>query len=73
MFCGEEGRGSNPNIGQTQKLVQNIETLILVNLAKNVGFGQRWFGQTWFWPKMVWPNLVLATDGVAKVGKTLRR
>ena len=46
-------RSGDPNIGQTWKLVQNITTLILVNLAKKL---------------LVWPNLVLAKVGLAKVG-----
>ena len=54
-FCGEGGPG-NPNIGQTQKFAQNIKKLILVNLAKSVGFGQTW----------CWPNLVLAKLGIGQ-------
>ena len=54
---GREGPG-NPNIGQTQKLAQNIKTLILVDMAKKCWFGQNSFGQ----------NSDLTKVGLAKVG-----
>ena len=34
------------------------------------GVDQTWFGQSWCWSNLVWPKLVLATDGLAKLGKT---
>ena len=70
LWGGRRGPG-NPNIGQTQKLAQNIKILILVNLAKNVGSAKVRLAKLAFvqtWPKMVWPNLVLAKVGLAKLG-----
>ena len=55
-----------PNIGQTQKLSQNVQTLILVTLAK-LGFGPNLAWPNW--PNLVWPNLDLAKFRLAKVGR----
>ena len=64
VFIGRrEGSGQSqhwPNM----EIGSKLETLILVNLAKNVwhgqtclvlaklGFGRRWFGPKWVWPKL---------------------
>ena len=63
LWGGEEGSGQSQQWPDTE-MAQNIKTLILVNLAKNVclakvRFGQKWIGQTWIgqnWIGQNWPN-----------------